>query len=114
MEGSSTPKRVKNPEEQNIVERWLESALWNSRLIVILAVIFGTIRSIILVIAGPREVIKTLVSTVAFTNLEVSHSELLIGIIGAADLFLTATVLLIFAFGIYELFISKIDIAGSS
>jgi uncharacterized protein (TIGR00645 family) len=42
------------------------------------------------------------------------HSGLLLGIIGAVDLFLIATVLLIFSFGIYELFISKIDIARFS
>ena len=33
---------------------------------------------------------------------------------GAVDLFLIATVLLIFSFGIYELFISKIDVARGS
>ena len=39
------------------------------------------------------------------------HSELLYKLITAIDLYLIGVVLLIFGFGIYELFISKIDIA---
>ena len=42
------------------------------------------------------------------------HEELIGGIIGAVDLYLIAVVLLIFAFGIYELFISEIDDAENS
>lgn len=106
--------RIKTSEEQSIIERWLESALWSSRLIVILAVLFGALSSIVLFIAGALEVIKTLVQSIAVSSLEVNHSGLLVGIIGAVDLFLIATVLLIFSFGIYELFISKIDVARDS
>jgi uncharacterized protein (TIGR00645 family) len=114
MEHNDTTERIKTPDEQNIIERWFESALWNSRLIVILAVIFGALSSIVLFIAGSLEVIRTLITAVSLSNLAIHHSELLVGIIGAVDLFLIATVLLIFSFGIYELFISKIDIARNS
>jgi len=107
-------ERIKTADEQGFIERWLESALWSSRLIVILAVIFGTISSIVLFIAGGLEVINTLFSSITLSPLTMSHSGLLVGIIGAVDLFLIATVLLIFSFGVYELFISKIDIARSS
>jgi uncharacterized protein (TIGR00645 family) len=108
-------ERIKTADEQGFIERWLESALWSSRLIVILAVIFGTISSIVLFIAGALEVIKTLYSSITVSpTIGMSHSGLLVGIIGAVDLFLIATVLLIFSFGVYELFISKIDIARSS
>jgi uncharacterized membrane protein YqhA len=37
--------------------------------------------------------------------------DILIGIIGAVDYYLIGLVLLIFSFGVYELFISEIDIA---
>jgi uncharacterized membrane protein YqhA len=114
MDQNENPERVKRPDEQNIIERSFESALWSSRLIVILAVIFGALSSIVLFIAGSLEVIRTFASAISPAQLEVSHSSLLVGIIGAVDLFLIATVLLIFSFGIYELFISKIDIARSS
>jgi uncharacterized membrane protein YqhA len=46
--------------------------------------------------------------------LENFHEELIGGIIGAVDLYLIAVVLLIFAFGIYELFVSVIDDAEDS
>jgi uncharacterized membrane protein YqhA len=114
MNQKESPEQVKQPEEQTLIERVFESALWNSRLIVILAVIFGSLSSIVLFIAGSLEVIRTFESAITPSSLEVSHSGLLVGIIGAVDLFLIATVLLIFSFGIYELFISKIDIARSS
>jgi uncharacterized membrane protein YqhA len=39
------------------------------------------------------------------------HKEILIKFIEAIDLYLIGVVLLIFSFGIYELFISKIDVA---
>jgi uncharacterized protein (TIGR00645 family) len=112
--GESKNERIKTADEQGFVERWLESALWSSRLIVILAVIFGTISSIVLFIAGALEVVNTLFDSITLSPLAMSHSGLLLGIIGAVDLFLIATVLLIFSFGVYELFISKIDIARSS
>ncbi len=114
MEHNDNPDRLKTPDEQNIIERSFESALWNSRLIVILAVIFGALSSIVLFIAGSLEVLGTFATAISPAHLEVNHSELLVGIIGAVDLFLIATVLLIFSFGIYELFISKIDIARNS
>jgi len=39
------------------------------------------------------------------------HADIVADIIGAIDLYLIAVVLLIFGFGIYELFISEIDVA---
>jgi uncharacterized membrane protein YqhA len=81
---------------------------------VLLAVIFGALSSIVLFIAGALEVRKTFASAITPASFEMNHSGLLVGIIGAVDLFLIATVLFIFSFGIYELFISKIDIARGS
>ena len=45
------------------------------------------------------------------THPEHFHEDIVAGIIGAVDLYLIAVVLLIFSFGIYELFISKIDVS---
>ena len=114
MDQQEHPEHIKRPEEQNIVERTFERALWSSRLIVLLAVIFGALSSIVLFIAGALEVINTFVSAISPASLGINHSALLVGVIGAVDLFLIATVLLIFSFGIYELFISKIDVARGS
>jgi len=105
---------VKTAEEQSPVERVFESTLWSSRLIVILAVVFGALSAIILFIAGSLEVLSTISTAVSLTDLHVDKNEMLIGFIGAIDFYLIAMVLLIFSFGIYELFISKIDIARDS
>jgi uncharacterized membrane protein YqhA len=42
------------------------------------------------------------------------HEEIVSGLIGAVDLYLMAIVLFIFGFGLYELFISEIDVAKNS
>lgn len=106
--------KLKSSDEQPIYERVFESALWSSRLIVILAVIFGTISAMLLFIAGSVEVISSITHAVSLANVEVDYTTLLSGIIGGVDLYLIGMVLLIFSFGIYELSISKIDVARSS
>ena len=95
----------------NPLEQLFEALLWKSRLVILLAVIFSLIGSLALFLAGSIEVYHT----VKHLFLEIAHepdyNKLLIGIIGSIDLYLIGIVLLIFSFGIYELFISKIDIA---
>ncbi|MDP2797955.1 MAG: YqhA family protein [Methanoregula sp.] len=97
--------------DQHIVENIFERALWNVRFIVILGVIFGALSAIVLFIAGSSEIIHILVGYVQVGQHPLSHEDILIGIIGAVDFYLIGLVLLIFSFGIYELFISDIDIA---
>ena len=105
---------VKSIGEQNAVERVFESGLWASRLIVLLAVAFGTFSAIVLFISGSLEIVSTLEHSVSLAHLDIDHTGVLIGIIGAVDFYLIGMVLLIFSFGIYELFISRIDIARKS
>ena len=96
-----------------MLERIFEGALWKSRFIVILAVVFGLLGSVILFLVGSVDifnVIKSVIVTVLDgTHPEHFHEDIVAGIIGAVDLYLIAVVMLIFSFGIYELFISKID-----
>ena len=109
-----THESLKSREEQSIFERAFESALWSSRLIVLLAVIFGTISAMILFISGSVEIVSSIAHAVSLAHAEVDYTTLLTGIIGGVDLYLIGMVLLIFSFGVYELSISKIDIARSS
>ncbi|MDI9632742.1 MAG: YqhA family protein [Methanolinea sp.] len=97
--------------EQGIIESFFESGLWTSRLVVILAVAFGTFSAIVLFVSGSLEILNTLNHAIDLSTLEVEHTNILIGIIGAVDFYLIGMVLLIFSFGIYELFISEIDVA---
>ena len=102
---------VKSP--RNLLERLFEELLWKSRLIILLAVIFGVIASAALFLTGSYEIWHTITQIIPPENHEPDYSKLLIGIIGAIDLYLIGIVLLIFSFGIYELFISEIDNARS-
>lgn len=98
-----------------MLEKIFEGGLWHSRFIVVLAVIFGLVGSIVLFIVASMDIFS--VASYAFTTISTGahpehfHEDIVSGIIGAVDLYLIAVVMLIFAFGIYELFISKIDAA---
>lgn len=101
----------KTPADQHIVENIFERALWSLRFIVILGVIFGAISAIVLFVTGSLEIFHILVSFTQASGHPLTHEEILIDIIGAVDFYLIGLVLIIFTFGIYELFISEIDIA---
>lgn len=96
-------------------ERAFEYILWNNRLWVLLAVITGLIASIALFIIGSFDAADVVSKmwryyVLADHSLNI-HETAVSEIIGAIDLFLIAIVLLIFSFGIYELFVSQIDVA---
>ncbi|MBP2133549.1 putative membrane protein YqhA [Methanomicrobium sp. W14] len=97
--------------EQKFLERSFEHALWNMRFVVLLGVIFGALSALVLFVAGSLEIFEVLKDYLVSTELSMTHEDILIGIIGAVDFYLIGLVLLIFSFGIYELFISKLDIA---
>lgn len=100
-----------------MIERVFESILWNSRLFTISAVIFGIFGSIILFFLASLEIWHVLVKVyfVIFSQASVANLDeyVVSKIIGAIDLYLIGVVLLIFAFGLYELFVSKIDPASN-
>ena len=89
-----------------------ESILWNLRYVVILAVILSVLASITLFIIGSWDIGHSIVFQNPLTNDSINHNnDLLFKIISSIDIFLIGIVLLIFGFGVYELFISEIDIA---
>jgi len=97
-----------------MIERLFEGAIWNSRFIVLLAVVFGLIGAIILFVVASMDIWQVAVETyqVIFhitPHPEHFHENIVAGIIGAVDLYLIAVVMFIFSFGLYELFISDID-----
>ena len=100
------------------LEQAFEWLLWEGRLFILLAVIFGMIGAVILFVVASADIYH-----VAHYTFEVMRSghhpanfhEKIVGeIIGAVDLYLIAVVMLLFSFGLYELFISKIDPAEAS
>ena len=98
-----------------MLEKLFENALWNSRLFTMFAVIFSLLGAIILFLVASLDVWGVMVTIyeMLFHHLhpEHLHEDVVADIIGAIDLYLIAIVLLIFSFGVYELFISKIDAA---
>ena len=97
------------------IERIFESLLWNTRFFVLLAVLFSMLGGITLFIVASVD-IYGVVGNVFTTYLNHLHPEkfhevIVGGLIGAIDLYLMAVVLFIFGFGLYELFISEIDVA---
>jgi uncharacterized membrane protein YqhA len=101
----------------NGFKRGLESAfetfLFNSRLIVILAVLGSLTSSVLMFVRGAMLIVHAAVDFVRHIGgPQDGHDELSVTLISSVDSFLFATVLLIFAMGIYELFISKIDPAS--
>jgi len=93
-------------------ENKFEKALWNLRFVVILAVILSIVASITLFVIGSWDILYSVIYQNPLLNAEVNNNnDLLFRIISSIDLFLIGIVLLIFGFGVYELFISEIDFA---
>tara|TARA_B100001027_G_scaffold55596_1_gene37399 strand:+ start:49 stop:543 length:495 start_codon:yes stop_codon:yes gene_type:complete len=91
-----------------------EKLLWSVRYITILAVILSIIAAFTLIILGSWDIIQAVIFYNPLFDESISNNnDLLFKIISAIDLFLIGIVLLIFGFGIYELFVSEIDFANA-
>jgi len=92
----------------------LEKFLWNTRYVTLLAVILSIIASFFLMILGSWEIVQAIFYYNPLFDPSISSNNMLLyKIISSIDLFLIAIVLIIFGFGIYELFISEIDFTDS-
>jgi uncharacterized membrane protein YqhA len=98
-----------------LIEQIFERILWESRLMVILAVVASVLAAFTLTIVGTydiylvfNEMFHAFSDPQAYENF---HKDAITHIISAIDAYLISTVLLIFGIGLYELFISKIDYA---
>ena len=102
--------------------KWLEESfenlLWSTRFFVLLAVIYNMVGGIALFIVASVDIwhVAALVGDTYLNGLHPVdfHEDIVSDLIGAIDLYLMAIVLFIFGFGLYELFISEIDIAKRS
>ena len=103
------------------LERWFEGALWNSRFVVIFAVVasiaaafaifyMATVDVVYLIkhVAHYADTDLTAVARKALRDDSVTH------IVEVVDGYLLGTVMLIFSLGLYELFVSDIDQAHGS
>ena len=96
----------------SMIENKFEKSLWSTRFIVLVAVILSIISSVTLFLLGGWDIIQATINNNPLFNQNINtNNELLFKIISSIDLFLIGIVLLIFGFGVYELFISEIDFA---
>ena len=107
---------LKTPEEQSVAERYFEGALWNSRFIVLLAVVASLIMAIGVFYLTAIDVFYTIshlghYHELADAERAILKAQTVAHVVASVDGFLLGTVMLIFSLGLYELFISPIDIA---
>ncbi len=97
------------------MEETFEKLLWSTRYIVLLAVFSSLAAMLLLFVLSAMDMVHLVSMFIDVTFLGVEHEDFHVTavshIITAVDDFLLAIVLLIFAMGMYELFISDIDVA---
>lgn len=102
---SRTPRILKK------IEYVFEALIWNTRFFIIIPVIFSLLSALRLIVIGTIDIWAGLNLSFDVQDPEGEATVKIIAyIIGGIDYYLIGIVLLIFAFGIYELFISEIDI----
>lgn len=103
------------------VEQGFERLLWDSRLVVLAAVITSLLAALAMFYIATVDAVYMLSHLFEYASpaLETAarsamRSTTITHVVEVVDGYLLATVLLIFALGLYELFISKIDAASTS
>ena len=94
------------------VEAVLEKILWNSRFLILIAVVSSLLGSLVLFMVGTMDIFKVARMTFDYylgRGDQDIHEFIITDIILAVDIYLVAVVLLIFGAGAYRLFISPID-----
>lgn len=102
-------------------ERLFEGFLWQSRLVVIFAVIASLLSALAMFYMATVDAYFMLSHLTDYASSELDeaarrtlHSQTITHVVEIVDGYLLATVLLIFSLGLYELFISKIEQAEGS
>jgi len=103
------------------IEHLFEGVLWNSRYIVLLAVVSSLLAGVAMFYMATVDAVYMLAHLAEYASPALeghARSELrgttITHVVEIVDGYLLATVMLIFALGLYELFISKIDLAAQA
>lgn len=100
--------------KQNPIEKLFEAGLWSTRFITLIPVIFGIVSALGLMILGSVQMFDAFKPLIDNTYTVGYNKKIIAAIVTAVDMYLIGIVMLIFSFGVYELFISKIDVGRSS
>lgn len=103
------------------IEKIFEKFLWNSRWVVLIAVVSSLVLALFIFYLATADVagmiisyFQTYTSQLDITAKKALKTEIIVGIIKVIDVYLLGIFMLIFSYGLYELFISKIDEAEKS
>ncbi|HEY9849391.1 MAG TPA: YqhA family protein [Leptolyngbyaceae cyanobacterium] len=100
---------------QKSVEQFTENILWSVRFLAIVPVLFGLLSTVTLFFLGSLEILEGIQLYWHSEHGETQViTKIMTGIVGGIDLYLIGIVLMLFSFGIYELFISKIDVGRNN
>jgi uncharacterized membrane protein YqhA len=103
------------------LESWFEGALWNSRFVIIAAVVGSLLAGFAIFYMATVDVVYLFRHALHYADSSLTdearkalHDGTVSHIVEVVDGYLLATVMLIFSLGLYELFISDIDQAHGS
>lgn len=103
------------------LEQFFEGALWNSRFVILTAVIGSLLAGFAIFFMATVDVVLLVQHALHYADADMAiearkalHDSTVTHIVEVVDGYLLATVLLIFSLGLYELFISDIDQAHGS
>lgn len=109
------------PHTETGLEAIFERTLWSSRFLVVIPVVASIILAIIMFFITTVDVVRVLTIAVHYADPALSEATRtalrntsVAEVAGIVDGYLFAAILLIFAFGLYELFVGKINIAEKS
>jgi uncharacterized membrane protein YqhA len=114
-----SPNQTSKKSFQSVFEKYFESFLWSSRFAVLIAVLASVGVGIEMfyiatadTVLHAQEIRNYASGSLTAAQHEELRTQVISHVVEAIDGYLLATVMLIFAFGLYELFISRIDRAG--
>ena len=101
------------------LEKAFESLLWNSRLIVLVAVLASLVVAMVMFFIATVDVWTLVTHLGGYASLQgeerlAFRTETIASVVEVVDGYLVATIMFIFSLGLYELFVSRIDAAEGS
>lgn len=116
-----SPPNDKRARRPHFVERVFERALWESRLVMLVAVVFCVAMALGTFFIAAMDALHLFKYIAAYADLslagdarEAVRGQTITLIVKTLDSFLIAAILIIFALGLYELFVNRLDAARKS
>ncbi|CAN8140233.1 conserved membrane hypothetical protein [uncultured Thiomicrorhabdus sp.] len=115
-QAQASEEMVCMPKHRGVIERSVEFTLWNSRFVVMVAVVASLLTAFAIFYTTSIDVFYTIAHLTHYHELDDAgrmemKAQTVAHVVASVDGFLLGAIMLIFSLGLYELFISKIDVA---